>query len=198
MRDGWTSVVSATRAIRPFGEAVVNAAKPAAIAIVYSIVGEAQAHAATGCVAMGPNYLCADSFAGTTFDQKVNACVAALPATGGTCDARALPQTNTMSSSVSLTAGVTVLLPVGSVYQATGASFLYFDNSRLIGAGRGVTFVNHAGAGSAITQSTSAAVQSPEVRDLSIQGDATAGAIALHLIQPVNGVFENRSAYNID
>ena len=176
----------------------MNAARLTTIAIALNILAAIPAHAATGCVAMGPNYLCADTFAGSTFDQKVNACIAALPATGGTCDGRALPQTNTMSASVSLTAGVTLLLPVGSIYQATSASFLYFDNSRLIGAGRGVTWINHAGAGSAITQSTSAAVQSPEVRDLGIQGDGTAGAIALNLIQPVDGVFENLATYNID
>ena len=175
----------------------MKAVRLATIAIALSFFGTAPTYAATGCTAIGPNYLCADGFAGSTFDQKVNACIAALPATGGTCDARALPQTNTMSSSVSLTAGVTVLLPVGSIYESTGASFLYFNNSRLIGAGRGVTFVNHAGAGSAITQSGSAAVQSPEVRDLSIQGDGTASAIALNLIQPVSGVFENISTYNI-
>jgi uncharacterized membrane protein YjjB (DUF3815 family) len=179
-------------------EAAVNTAKLAAIAIVLSILGAVPAHATTGCIAMGPNYLCADAYPGLTFDQKVNACIAALPATGGTCDGRALPQTDTMSASVTLTAGVTVLLPVGAIYQATAASFFYSDNSRLIGAGRGVTWVNHAGVGSAISQSTSAAVQSPEVRDLSIQGDGTAGAIALNLIQPVNGVFENLSTYNID
>jgi hypothetical protein len=169
-----------------------------AIAIGSLIVPTSRASAATGCVSIGTNYLCADSFAGSTFDQQVNACIAALPTTGGTCDARALPQTNTMSSSVSLTAGVTLLLPVGSIYEATSASFLYSNNSRLIGAGRGVTFVNHAGAGSAITQSGTAAVQDPEVRDLSIQGDGTAGSIALNLIQPVSGVFDNVSTYNVD
>src|SRR5260370_42451748 len=102
--------------LKELGELVVNAARSATIAIVLSVFGSLPAYAATtGCITIGPNYLCADTFAGSTFDQKVNACIAALPATGGTCDARALPQTNTMSSSGSLTAGVTLLLPAGSV-----------------------------------------------------------------------------------
>src|ERR1700722_9471190 len=98
-------LLSTKRGLKP----TVNAAKIAAIAIVLSILAAVPAYATTGCIAMGPNYLCVDAYPGATFDQKVNACIAALPVAGGTCDGRALPQTDTMSASVTLTAGVTVL-----------------------------------------------------------------------------------------
>lgn len=147
---------------------------------------------------MAPSDLCADAFAGTTFDQQVNACIAALPSSGGVCDARALPASTTMQANVNLTTGVTILLPQGTINQAAGSAFLYFDHSRLIGQGRGITIIHHQGAGPAVTQAISGGVQYAEVRELSIQGDGTAGSVALNLTQPLDGMFENIAISDID
>ena len=49
---------------------------------------------------MAPSYLCANMFPGITFDQQVNACIAALPSGGGVCDARAMPVNTTMQANV--------------------------------------------------------------------------------------------------
>jgi hypothetical protein len=147
---------------------------------------------------MAPSYLCANTFAGTSFDQQVNACIAALPSTGGVCDARALPVNTTMKANVTLTTNVSILLPQGTITQTAGSGFIYFDHARLIGQGRGVTTIQHQGGGTVITQGVPDGVQYAEVRELSIQGDGTAGSVALNLIQPLDGMFENIDITNVD
>jgi len=147
---------------------------------------------------MAPSYLCANMFPGTSFDQQVNACIAALPSSGGICDARAMPVNTTMQANVTLPIGMTILLPQGTITQTAGSEFIYYDHSRLIGQGRGVTTIQHQGSGPVITQGVPGGVQYSEVRELSIQGDGTAGSIALNLTQPLDGVFENIDIRDID
>ncbi len=147
---------------------------------------------------MAPSYLCANTFAGITFDQQVNACIAALPSSGGVCDARAMPVNTTMQANVTLPIGMTILLPQGTITQTAGSEFIYYDHSRLIGQGRGVTIIQHQGGGPVITQGVPGGVQYSEVRELSIQGDGTAGSVALNLTQPLDGVFENIDIRDID
>jgi hypothetical protein len=147
---------------------------------------------------MAPSYLCANMFAGITFDQQVNACIAALPSGGGVCDARAMPVNTTMQANVTLPIGMTILLPQGTITQTAGSEFIYYDHSRLIGQGRGVTVIQHQGGGPVITQGVPGGVQYSEVRELSIQGDGTAGSVALNLTQPLDGVFENIDIRDID
>lgn len=147
---------------------------------------------------MAPSYLCANMFPGTSFDQQVNACIAALPSSGGVCDARAMPVNMTMQANVTLPIGMTILLPQGTIAQTAGSEFIYYDHSRLIGQGRGVTIIQHQGSGPVITQGVPGGVQYSEVRELSIQGDGTAGSIALNLTQPLDGVFENIDIRDID
>jgi hypothetical protein len=87
----------------------------------------------------------ADRFPGTTFDAKVNACIAAVEsAGGGTCDARGLQTVaipgQSMAANVVVGDGthrVTLLLPAGVISRASGAQFIYDSFSSIIGQGRG-------------------------------------------------------------
>jgi len=137
-------------------------------------------------------------FPGVSFDQQVNACIAALPSSGGVCDARAMPVNTTMLANVTMPIGMTILLPQGTITQTAGSMFVYFDHTRLIGQGRGVTVIQHQGAGPVVTQGIAGGVQYSEVRELTIQGDGTAGSVALNLTQPLDGVFENIDIRDID
>lgn len=194
-----TSSATATATTTPTSTATATVtATPTSTATSPSTPSPTPTPQVNGCSPMAPSYLCADTFAGATFDQQVNACIAALPASGGICDARALPVNTTMQANVNLTTGVTILLPQGSINQTGGSAFVYFDDSRLIGQGRIVTTIQHQGGGPAITQGIPGGVQYVEVRELSIQGDGTAGSVALNLTQPLDGVFENIAISNVD
>jgi hypothetical protein len=64
-----------------------------------------------------------DQFAGATADVKLNACIAALPSTGGTADARGLIGAQTIAAEVdignSTTKFVNLVLPCGAVWNVT-------------------------------------------------------------------------------
>jgi hypothetical protein len=73
---------------------------------------------------------------GADFGSKVNAAIAALPATGGTVDARGLGGAQTMSTSIVLGSDsepVTLLLPVGTITRNAGVQFKYFSGSHVQG-----------------------------------------------------------------
>lgn len=61
-----------------------------------------------------PGTLYADTFSGATSGDKIAACITALPAQGGTCDARGLPANGTIPGFTISDTGVTLLLPCGS------------------------------------------------------------------------------------
>ncbi|MGA9740024.1 hypothetical protein, partial [Candidatus Binatus sp.] len=85
--------------------------------------------------------LYAANYSGATFEVQVNACLAALPAGGGTCDARGLTGAQTMAASITVgtAAGqaATLLLPVGTITRSTGAQFIYGSYSTIVGSGSG-------------------------------------------------------------
>lgn len=72
--------------------------------------------AATGANA---NYLYATNFAGATAGDKIAACVTALAAIGGTCDARGIPSPGTIPGMTIADSGITILAPCG-VFTVTG------------------------------------------------------------------------------
>jgi hypothetical protein len=79
--------------------------------------------------------------AGTDFSTKLNACLAALPATGGTCDARGFSGTQTMSVNITTTnPAAEIILPYGVINRAVGAQFIlqsgeYIHGSAIAGYG---------------------------------------------------------------
>lgn len=85
------------------------------------------------------------SFPGTTWDAKVNACFNALYAAGGgTCDARSLSGSQTMSSSVTVGNGaVATVLLMGAMTlnRATGTQILVNTYGQLIGMGKNNTVI---------------------------------------------------------
>ena len=103
-----------------------------------------------------------------------------------------MPVNTTMLANVTMPIGMTILLPQGTITQTAGSRFVYFDHTRLIGQGRGVTIIQHQGAGPVVTQGIPGGVQYSEVRELTIQGDGTAGSVGLNLTQPLDGVIRHR------
>lgn len=86
----------------------------------------------------GNNVQYADQFPGADSAAKVNAAIAALPASGGTVDARGLTGAQAMGSNISLgsdTKPVTLLLGNATITRGVGAQFLYFNQSHVIGVG---------------------------------------------------------------
>ena len=73
--------------------------------------------------------------AGTDFSTKLNACLAALPATGGTCDARGFSSPQTMSANITTTnPAAEIILPRGTIYRAVGAQFILVSGERIHGS----------------------------------------------------------------
>ncbi len=64
------------------------------------------------------------NFPGATAGDKISACVAALPSTGGVCDARSLPSGGTIPAITLDKSGATVLGPCGS-FTVTGSIQIY-------------------------------------------------------------------------
>ena len=72
---------------------------------------------------------------GTDFSTKVNACFAALPAAGGTCDARGFSGSQTMSVSISSTnRHAELILPAATIQRAIGAQFLLGGGEHIHGS----------------------------------------------------------------
>lgn len=84
----------------------------------------------------------APSFAGATFDVKVNACLAVAITTSGTCDARGLTGAQSMAANIVVGDGthpVALLLPTSVITRASGKQFIYDSFSHIEGTGRGGT-----------------------------------------------------------
>jgi len=83
----------------------------------------------------------AQTFQGTDFGSRVNACLATTVAVGGgTCDARNFPTTNFASQSITVgdgASGVTLLLPAGTIIFAAGKQLIYRSRANIIGQGIG-------------------------------------------------------------
>lgn len=76
--------------------------------------------------------LYATNYSGTTAGDKISACVADLPSTGGTCDARGLPSGGTIPTITLAKNGATLLLPCG-VFNVSGPIILWNNGGTLSG-----------------------------------------------------------------
>lgn len=84
----------------------------------------------------------ADQFAGADAGAKITACIAALPSTGGTCDARGLEGAQTISSTITVNKPVQILLGYATYTTSASPAFDFTeagDFSSLIGVGIGNT-----------------------------------------------------------
>jgi hypothetical protein len=97
------------------------------------------------------NVVYADGQAGADASAKISACIAALPSTGGTCDARGLEGAQTLSSD--FLSGVTkparILFGDATFAVSAGVTLTVGNNHTLIGAGQGRTVFRFANAGAA-------------------------------------------------
>ncbi len=78
--------------------------------------------------------LYATNYPGSTFDVQVNACLAALPSGGGTCDARGLTGAQTGAASITVPTGATLLLgsPLGLTMASGGQILMPNDSGTLV------------------------------------------------------------------
>lgn len=88
-------------------------------------------------------------YTGATAGDKISACVAALPSTGGVCDARSLPSGGTIPAITLGVSGATVLGPCG-IFTVTGSIQIYNPG--------GVTGFKWEGCGASLSNNTSATV----------------------------------------
>jgi hypothetical protein len=87
-------------------------------------------------------YLSAADFAGADAGAQINAAVAALPATGGTVDARGLYGTQVFSTTVTVDRPVNLLLNVDTSFTGTASPFFNVTSSGALtieGCGKGLT-----------------------------------------------------------
>jgi hypothetical protein len=82
----------------------------------------------------------AESYSGSDFYAKANACLAAVAAAGGgTCDARGLSGAQTLSDDLAVGDGthrIELLLPGTTITRATGKQFVYDSYASIIGMGK--------------------------------------------------------------
>lgn len=94
-----------------------------------------------------------NAFSGANAGAKIVACIAALPSTGGTADARGLEGAQTLTNFWSgVTKPVTVLLGAGTYTTAVTLAFPNVQGLELKGLGVGVTNINYSGAATAISK----------------------------------------------
>ncbi|HXI41274.1 MAG TPA: hypothetical protein VNH83_14930 [Bryobacteraceae bacterium] len=76
--------------------------------------------------------LYATNFSGATVGDQISACVAALPSTGGICDARGLASGGTIPTITLAKSGVNLLLPCG-VFNVTGPIIVWNNGGSISG-----------------------------------------------------------------
>lgn len=88
------------------------------------------------------NVRCADQFAGADAGVKINAAIADLSGSQGTIDARGLIGAQTISVTVAVPAGVTLLLgPASFTWTGTGSTFTVANQSAIVGVGSEQTII---------------------------------------------------------
>lgn len=92
------------------------------------------------------NVIKVDQQAGADLAAKVAACITALPATGGVCDARGAQGAQSWGSLVSFSKPVALLLPAGTITVTQGNGFsIASDSVNLIGQGQNSTLIDYSG-----------------------------------------------------
>ncbi|MBI1940126.1 MAG: hypothetical protein HYS33_01310, partial [Acidobacteria bacterium] len=93
----------------------------------------------------------ADQFPGADAGEKIANCIADLPATGGTCDARGLEGAQTISSTLTIDKPINLLLGAASYTLSSGVRIDLTSNEvAIIGLGRSATAINSPSAAEAI------------------------------------------------
>lgn len=113
----------------------------------------------------------ADQFPGCDLAAKVNAAIEALPAEGGTVDARNFTGPQAVSSSIVLNKDVKLLLPPVHI-SIDGAPLIVFaaNGSRVIGSGNENSELIRYDPGDVVSVDTSAQRQNLDIKDLTLLG----------------------------
>jgi len=119
-----------------------------------------------------------DQFPGANAGAKIAACIADLPATGGTADARGFEGAQTIARDIFNGAVKPVTLLLGATTFIWTAPFSPSSGSAIIGSGMNSTDIIYSGPGAWLDTSPSASVNNVRVTDLHIHVDSPAlGAI---------------------
>ncbi|KKK60246.1 hypothetical protein LCGC14_3026280, partial [marine sediment metagenome] len=138
------------------------------------------------------NVVYANAQAGADAGFKIAACLAALPSTGGTCDARGLEGAQAISATVTVPTKVKLLLGAATFTGSVLPVFEVNSGSSIVGLGMGFTntdastrIVTNLTSGSVIvSENIAGATDMVTIRDLQIDNTSSsnAGAIGLDLI----------------
>jgi hypothetical protein len=127
----------------------------------------------------------ADQFAGADGGAQITNCIAAVPAAGGTCDARGLQGAQTVSAAVTIPANVLVLIGAATYSGSVDPLFsLTGDAASLIGLGQGTSIIRttSTGSGIAVKVGFQAGSYKKAIRVQKLTIDKTAGATSGSLL----------------
>lgn len=135
----------------------------------------------------------ADQFAGSNAGAKIAACIADLPSTGGTCDARGLQGAQTISQNIF--AGVTkpVRLLFGhATFTVTVAQVALMNYLTIEGAGRWATIFQTGAAIDLLTLGDSTHhLTGPVIRECQFDGNSATGTNGINIVNATDGLLEN-------
>lgn len=130
----------------------------------------------------------ADQFPGADAGAKIAACITALPATGGTCDARGLEGPQTAAATITISKPVTLLLGFTSLTSSASPAFDFAAGaagSAILGLGRVATILITSSPTADIIQINSAGGSYIQIHNLGFRSSVTRTAGAA--IHPIAG-----------
>ena len=160
-------------------------------ASLFNVSGNGTVTVGTTVLPLAPYSVAA--YAGADAGAKINACLTALPAGGGICDARTLTGAQSAAATITVPANKTLLLGATTIIMA-GTPGLTFDSySTISGLGpRITTLVSNISNTSAVTAvNTSVRSYQFTIRGMTIYDTAATAPIALNLTNHNSGRIEN-------
>ena len=167
--------------------------------------GQAVMWNGSAAIAGSNSVLFADQFSGADMGAKVNACLAALPAAGGTCDARGFSGVQNATTTIALGVNQKLLLGAVDWKPTANPSFTLDDSSSIIGLGStSVNFngtlieVNSVSGATGIKSVNQASAKSVHLEGFVIrgQGSTTFGtSIGIDMLGFYNSLLRNLYVY---
>lgn len=145
------------------------------------------------------NVVNAAQMVGATFGAKIQACHDALPAAGGTCDARELTGAQAISTTISLTKPIELLLGVVTVTSAVNPAITFTDYQTIRGMGL-KTAIIASGGGPIIAPAAAGAHYYVVIRGLYVNNTSqnTAGGIGIKFDGVSRGKIVDVSAQDVE
>jgi hypothetical protein len=181
---------------------------PGNVVINGSLLGNGSALTGIGSSSVNNAVLYAANYSGADAGAKIQACLDALPSTGGTCDARGLTGNQNIAATITVPAGNILMLGAGIYTSTVTPAIILNSGDQLIGAGRrgdataASTLIVLSGTSGGSIIKTALTTGDVVIRDLSIYGTNTGsvdGSIGFNLAGGfVSSILSNASANYVD